>query len=680
MNAEPPASYVQPLNGYQVIDLLIDTRLRQVIRNGVDLGITGLSFDLLLTLARAAPNLVSTDALMAGVWKGVVVSPETVTQRVKMLRKALGDKADAPRYIAVLRGHGYRMLASALPIDAPAREAQPDIQPAENVPLDPPASRRTPLRRDWHLALVAAVLVTAAGGIWWALRPMKGGPVQELHRNNPAVAAPGSIAVMPFANLTGDAGKEYLAGGMAEGLINSLSGVTGLKVAARISSFAYGSHDTDVRRIARDLGVATVLEGGVHSAGERLRISARLLDAQGSQIWSQTYDRAFSDLFKLQDDLARQIIQALSGRFNITLPALGARPQPTPDLQAYQLYLQAREVSRGNPTTLQASYDLINQSLVRDPNFADALAFRAFTWSNLYLYDLVPLSALGGAQRDAQHALELQPGLADAHVALGAADEILGNWTDAETHFRAAIAANPADPWSRVSYAILVLLPTGRLQEATAQLRTSYALAPASGYAIHELGLADTLTGEDAEAMKLVKLNQELGGGGPPDWETVLLYTRAARQSGQYQTVSERAVNTLPIILRNSGGAAAIRAFYGALADPTKRLSAVQALQAFEPALLAARIDGQTKVYFVNLLVMLDALNPAYTLAQQFLDQTRESPGSGHWTSLWFPEMRPFRQDPRFRALVERLKMIEYWQEYGPPDECDLKGGELTCH
>jgi TolB-like protein/DNA-binding winged helix-turn-helix (wHTH) protein/Flp pilus assembly protein TadD len=686
VNDEQTSTVAQPPNGYRINDLLIDSRLRQVSRNGVDLGIAGLSFDLLLVLVRAAPNLVSTDALMASVWPGIVVSPETVTQRIKMLRKGLGDNAATPRYIAVLRGHGYRMLAPAAPVHPQAPDDHPVIRAAEPAApgtssLDPPPARAASAGRRWRLALIAAALFAGTGGIWWVLQPMKDGRTAVHQRHSSATARSGSIAVMPFTNLTGDVAKEYLSDGMAEELISSLSAVPGLKVSARTSSFAYKGHDIDIRRVAQDLGVAVVLEGSVRSAGERIRVSARLVDAsRGFQIWSQTYDRQFSDLFKLQDDLAAETVQALRGYWSTDLPTVGGRSALAPDLQAYQLYLQARAVARGDSPSQHAAYALVSQSLARDPNFANALAYRAFVQTSFVLNGDAPSSTLEAAERDAIRALALRPGVAEAAAALGAIAGMRGNWTEAETRFHAGLLANPRDPWLRVLYAISVLMPTGRLQQALSQVRESYGLAPASGFAVHELALADTLVGSDAEAMKLADLNDKLGGGGPPDWDTVLLYTRAAAGSGRYEDVTDRALRTLPPALRSAAGAEVIRTFYAALADPIKRPMADRALQDFVPTLLAASTDGRTKVFFVNLFAMVDALDSAYALANQLIDRIPDANVRSDWDNLWISEMRSFRKDPRFQDLVTRLKFIPYWQQYGSPDGCELNDGKLMCN
>ncbi len=120
------------------------------------------------------------------------------------------------------------------------------------------------------------------------------------------------MAVLPFANLTGETSKEYFSDGMAGELINSLSHISGLKVPARTSSFAYKGRNVDSRRIAQDLGVATILDGSVQSAGNRIRVTAELVDGRsGYQLWSDSYERPFTDIFKLQDDITAAIVQAL---------------------------------------------------------------------------------------------------------------------------------------------------------------------------------------------------------------------------------------------------------------------------------------------------------------------------------------------------------------------------------
>ncbi len=153
---------------------------------------------------------------------------------------------------------------------------------------------------------------------------------------------------MPFANLTGDPSKDYLGDGMAEELINVLVKVPGLTVPSRTSSFAYKGRNTDLRQIAKDLNVSTILEGSVRSAGETIRVTAQLIDAQTDRhLWSETYDRKSSDLFKLQDDLAHEIVTAFKTTMNADLPDISSQDPPTKDVEAYGLYLQG--IALGEP-------------------------------------------------------------------------------------------------------------------------------------------------------------------------------------------------------------------------------------------------------------------------------------------------------------------------------------------
>ncbi len=241
-------------SAYQVDDLIVDVRARRVTRGAVNLDVADRSFDLLLALVRATPHLMSTQELMDCVWAGVVVGPETVTQRIKLLRQSLGDSADKPHYIGALRGRGYRMVA---PVTALA--ALPQIESIAEIASAPGAVAGQP-SQYWIPVLVILALIRA-GALWWGLGRRTGTLLTEASgpRALSAPLARSSVAVLPFANLTGEPGKDYLGDGMAEELINALAQVPGLKVPSRTSTFAYKGREVDIRRIAQDLGVATIL-------------------------------------------------------------------------------------------------------------------------------------------------------------------------------------------------------------------------------------------------------------------------------------------------------------------------------------------------------------------------------------------------------------------------------------
>jgi TolB-like protein/DNA-binding winged helix-turn-helix (wHTH) protein len=685
MNVESAPVAMATASAYQVEDLIIDVRMRRVTREGVTLDVADRSFDLLLALVRATPDLMSTQELMDCVWAGVVVGPETITQRIKLLRQSLGDSAENPRYIGAVRGRGYRLCAPVTALAAPPQPAAalPAAAEAATDLKSAPGALSAQRMRHWLAGLLVLALI-GAGGWWWGLG----------HRNEVRLAASGgpraessaatrsSVAVMPFANLTGEPAKEYLGDGMAEELINALAEVPGLKVPSRTSTFAYKGREVDIRQIAHDLHVATILEGSVRSAGERLRVSARLVDASsGYQIWSQNYDRQSADIFKVQDDLAGQIVQALRGYVKIDLTAPPARTPPSTDVQAYELYLQARSVSRGTPLSERQAAALLGQALARDPNFADALGDRAIIGAASVALAGTSAPWLEDAQRDATRALALNPNSAEANTAQELIHSVRGNWVEAEASFHTAMITGGADPVLRTYHAMILLRPLGRLRQASAELSETFRLAPADGFTMHELALTDSLLGLDADAVRLSGVSEEIaGGGGPSHTDVFLVQARAAARAGRSAEAAERAVLALPDPLRTAGGAQAIQAFYAALAEPAKRASALRVLQAFVPRLKSGVFEGRTRMFFVDALAMLGGLDAAYDLATWCVEQRINTPGSIDWSDVWMPEMRPFRSDMRFQAFVTRLKLPDYWRLYGPPDACDFKDGILTCH
>jgi DNA-binding winged helix-turn-helix (wHTH) protein len=222
---------------YRVGDLAVDVGAQRVTRGVEHVPLPKLSFDLLLVLVRAAPNLVSLDGLMREVWPTLVVSPETVSQRVKLLRDALGDDPHAPRYIEGLRGRGYHLIAPVSRVASSAREQAPDA--SSSAPdLSPP--RSTPRARRWMIsAAVLATIVLAAAATSVVITRMR-----ESARETPAPASTvtvsalpeHTVAVLPFANLSGDAQDEFMALGIAEGVLHRLAGIRDLTLIARTSS------------------------------------------------------------------------------------------------------------------------------------------------------------------------------------------------------------------------------------------------------------------------------------------------------------------------------------------------------------------------------------------------------------------------------------------------------------
>jgi TolB-like protein/DNA-binding winged helix-turn-helix (wHTH) protein len=677
MNVEPAPVAVPTVIAYQVDDLLIDVRARQVTRRGETLRIADLSFDLLLALVRAAPSLMSTQQLMDSVWTGVVVGPETITQRIKLLRQRLGQSAENPRYVAAVRGHGYRMAA--------------EVTALTSLPQPVTDAKATPFGQSAHgmrrliTALFVLALLSGAAGVWWGLDHRGEVRISDTRGPRPESSAVvhSSVAVLPFVNLTGDPGKEYFGDGMAEELINSLSQVPALRIPARTSSFAYKGRHIDIRQIAHDLDVATILEGSVRSAGERIRVTAELVDARsGFQVWSQSYDREFSDIFKLQDELAAQIVAALQQHLAAPLGVPSLRTPPTQDVEAYRLYLQAAGTAHGDAPSLLLALPIIDQALARDPNFAAALALRAAIRGTLVSLGGAPPASIDDAERDAQRALVLNPGLAEAQLAMGMIRFSRREWVDAELSYRAALAADATDSFNHGMYSLDVLEPTGRLKLAQAHALEAFRLAPAMGFTSDILSGADSLLGLDAEAVRFANLDILIGSR-PHGGADFLLNAHAAARAGRYTEAAELASKALPETLRDSGGTEAMSLLYSALADPSKIPAASQALRTLTRQTQFRSTDAQVSGFFVEGFTLLGAMDAAYGLANELIDRgerLRVAARGLDPRTLWSPEMGSFRRDPRFQALAVRLKLVDYWKQFGPPDECDLRNALVTCH
>ena len=295
----------------------------------------------------------------------------------------------------------------------------------------------------------------------------------------PERAAP-SVAVLPFVSVGGD---EYFADGMTEELINALAKIDGLKVAARTSSFAAKVRAVDARDAGRLLGVGAVLEGSVRRAGDRLRITAQLIDAtSGFQLWSERYDREMRDVFELQDDIARAIVTALRVRLSIS-PSTRVVATPTRDLEAYDLFLKGRFAwSRRTESTIVESIRCFEQAIARDSAFARAHAGLADAYLNLPMYsDTPPAVAWPKAKAAATAALALDSSLADAHTSLAYGTAIYEwDWVSAESSFRRAIEADPSYANAHHWYGDF-LAGRGRLAESLDEMRRAYELDPLSG-------------------------------------------------------------------------------------------------------------------------------------------------------------------------------------------------------
>ncbi len=254
-----------------------------------------------------------------------------------------------------------------------------------------------------------------------------------------------SIAVLPFVNMSGDPENEYFSDGISEEILNLLTKLPKLRVSSRTSSFAFKGKDIEMPAVAQRLGVGTILEGSVRRAGDRVRITAQLIDTKSdSHLWSESYDRRLEDVFAIQDDIARCIVTAL--RVTLTpKERLAIQYTATSNPQAYDFYLRGR--SYYNAMTKRGfthALTLYQEAIERDPNYALAFAGIADVYSFLFKYGGATPEIAGRALDASQRAVELDGGLAEAHTSRGLALSINNRHDEAEVEFERAIELKPS--------------------------------------------------------------------------------------------------------------------------------------------------------------------------------------------------------------------------------------------
>jgi TolB-like protein/Tfp pilus assembly protein PilF len=595
-------------------------------------------FDTLLYFVERRGELLDKATLLKAVWPNVVVEENSLNQNISVIRRALGESPGEHRFIVTEPGRGYRFVAD---VSVAAASQSSSVQAASDRPG-------------------TAVAPTAA--------------TAEQRK---------SIAVLPFANLTGDPAKEYFSDGMSEELLHTLARIPGLKVPSRTSSFSYKGRNMDVRQIARDLDVGVVLEGSVRSAGERIRITAQLIDGHnGFHLWSQHYDREFGDLFKLQDELASAIVETL----RMTLGGHGAdqswHEPPTRDLEAYHLYLQAMAMQArmtDDSYALPKAFELLQLAIERDPGFARAYSAIAAYRAIALALDVPIPGTLADAERDVLRGIALDPTLGSTHAALGIIYSAQGKWLSAEDRFRDAFACDEADPPSKQGYGLHLLGTLGFLQRFMEVSHEAHRLAPAWIATALNLAVSHALLDQAQPAHKYLALALGLGlpRSAPPVPD---LLAQLALREGRRDEAAEIMVATLPPRLAADGGGDTVRQLYAALHRGVTGGVVVDAVDALRARALPAEMTQMMRRRLMVWYTGIGAVDQAFELINESLDLFARSGTIGTaWAYLWMREMLPFRNDARFQSLCRRMGFFDYWNKYGAPDNAELRGGVLIC-
>ena len=351
-----------------------------------------------------------------------------------------------------------------------------------------------------------------SGAVRWS-------PATGVAAQTPAQPTSKSIAVLPFANMSADPENEYFSDGIAEEITNVLTKVQALQVSARTSAFSYKGKDMDVRLIGEELGVATILEGSVRKAGNRLRITAQLVSvADGYHLWSERYDRDTEDVFAIQDEIATKIAEAL----HLVLSDEERRElaqAPTENVRAYEAYLRGRFfLHRLQKASVRHAKQMFERAIAIDPEYALAYAGVADCCSFLYMYFDGSDENLEEADTASQRALELGPGLAEAHAARGLAVALSKRYEEAETEFQEAIALNPSlfeayYFYARTCFQQGKFEPAVELFEKACEVHEDYQACLLAALSYAGLGREQEAKAAYARALRVIEKHLELNPG-----------------------------------------------------------------------------------------------------------------------------------------------------------------------
>ena len=464
---------------FRIADWAVHPASHRLTRDDEEVRIEPKVMRVLLFLAGHPQRVVKRDELEAAVWPGRVVTDDAVTNTVIKLRRALGDDARNPRYIDTIAKSGYRLIAEVgSPDSAVAARRTREAHPGGVSALlrhDGPTVAGHPAPRFARLipTLLASVpLIALAVGLWLTRSPGSAPP--------PLPHARPVIAVLPFEDLSGDAGRGYFAGGITEDLITDLSKLSGLQVVARNSVMSFRNSSVPASRIGAELGADYLVRGSVQHAGQRLRINVRLIDAGVDRNrWAERYDVELADVFEVQDEIAAHVVAVLQVEL-----AAGEERRLVSDyvtsVEAYDAFLRGLDlIGRRTSTENPEARRHFLEAIALEPGFARAYAGLAMTYAlhALYGHGRGVLQSLDEAERLARQGLAIDGNLPQLRYALGLVETYRGNLAAAITEVSRAIELRPsyADGYGLLAW---ILHFAGRPHDGLKAMQRAVALNP----------------------------------------------------------------------------------------------------------------------------------------------------------------------------------------------------------
>jgi len=545
-----------------------------------------------------------------------------------------------------------------------------DISPAES--MTPQTARR--MDRVIIALLLPALTYFAVDKFVFA--PNRGkADIQSVAGSNAGKASPAaskqgdpkSIAVLAFANMSADKDNEYFSDGVAEEILNALAQVPGLRVAGRTSAFHFKGRNDDLREIGRALDVAYILEGSVRKQDQRVRITAQLIrSVDGFHLWSETYDGDLTDVFALQERIAR----AITGNLEVVLSARQTQQLVdvgTTNTEAYALYLQASAIfNRRDSRRFLRGIEQLKEAVVIDPAYARAHARLASMYAIATEYTPINLDeALSGAREHADIAIALNPQLAEPHAAMARVYGAQGRYVEEVEEFEQALALDPNDVTANFWFGS-TQFTTGYIKRGNAAIDRALARDPMLPMALLWRGMSYSEAGDQESAASLLQRAEDVGlalvGTG---WSEV-----AESRADIPEATKQLAAGAEVLFTAFQPGTAAdfAQACYGDGAARERVLAQMNAYLAGEPAF----IDGIVPYVLARLNEPLRAMK---------LAETKRLSHPMYLALLWGPYGKTTRTLPEFSAFAQRVGFAALWDVRGPPDLCHRVGpSEYRCN
>lgn len=487
----------------------------------------------------------------------------------------------------------------------------------------------------WHFDLTATG-IKRTGSVDEAAPAAEPPDTKAEGADEPAAPARASVAVLPFVNMSGDQENEYFSDGLSEELLNVLSKIGSLKVAARTSSFHFKGQTGDIAEIARKLGVASVLEGSVRQSGVRVRISAQLINAaDGYHLWSETFDRELDDIFAIQDEIATSVAEALKVRL---LGEEGARLNAggTANAEAFQAYLQAVHYrNRGSDeAALRNAVESFERAIELDPGYAQAHAGLGKAWEEMASNDFVSLDVGTSKLTDAAtKAIELAPDLADGYQAMGRMLLLYKlDLNEGRNAIETALELNPGNAEIQIEYSRMTA-SFGEHEASVAAAQVALELDPVSMYANHFLGHALYKARRYDEAIPVFRHVLELDPHHPrPHYSIGMCQFLQGDSESALNEVKQEPLGWM----KHSG-----------MAIVLQRLGRIEEAEAAMSLLVATYGDNGVYQHAQVYAQWRDADN-----AIQALNRAHEIGDPGISQLLVDPLIDPIRDDPRFVELM----------------------------